>query len=62
MNKDGYRKRKLGERPFEAEKRSLKCYYQKEEENSMKFYFCAHNILAYFMVIIFHGYTFRKWF
>jgi hypothetical protein len=38
MNKDGYRKRKLGEKPFEnAEKRSLKCYYQKDKEKGMKF-------------------------
>lgn len=48
-NKDKYRKRKLGERPFgNAEKRSLKCYYRKDKEKGMKLYFCAHNILAYF--------------
>lgn len=49
MNKDRYRRRKLGERPFgNAEKRSLKCYYRKDKEKGMKLYFCAHNNLAYF--------------
>ena len=48
-NKDRYRRRRLGERPFgNAEKRSLKCYYRKNKEKGMKLYFCAHDILAYF--------------
>ena len=52
MNKDRYRKRKLGERPCgNAEKRSPKCYYQKYKEKGMKLYPCAHNIPSYFMVI-----------
>ena len=51
-NKDGYRKRKLRERLFEnAEKRSLKCYYQKDKEKGMKLYSCAHNIPTDSMVI-----------
>ena len=48
-NKDRYRRRRLGERPFgNAEKRSLKCYYRKNKEKGMKLYFCAHDILVYF--------------
>ncbi len=51
FDKEKYRKRKLGERPFgNIEVRRSKCYYKKQE-NKLKgatLIACDHNIIAYF--------------